>query len=128
MYHFRWDAEADEYCCGVFTAGQFRYDDADPEEEDVDGYHKTIPAAAKAAILEMIEEAGQRPIMMWFVRRCDYSKRIHEDAQYECDGLRRQVARTKGVVKLGTFINPGTKNQIDGYMLTGHCTKGVKIQ
>lgn len=138
-YKISVDVTDDAYCCGVYTGGEFDLivedlnDDWNsrwPGENHTaeEGWSTTKSGAAKLAIAEMITDAGERPIMLWFKRQRDYTGKVPLDQKYDCDELRQVVKHKKGVVKLGTFINPGTKNHIDGYMLTAHATKGDKIE
>lgn len=128
--HF--ETDPDEFCCGIHTAGNFEFDSVDTAFglADVypanDGWHSTKRLAAKSAVARMIKASVGRPIIMWFKRRVDYVGTPHES--YEMDELRQVVKHTRGVVPLGVTINPGTKNHVDGYMLTAHAKKGEAIE
>lgn len=137
-YKISVDVTDDTYCCGVYTGGEFNLIVEDINDYSYrhsryaytaeEGWSTAKSGAAKLAIAEMIENAGARPIMLWFKRQRDYTGGVPLTQKYDCDELRQVVKHKKGVVKLGTFVNPGTKNHIDGYMLTAHCAKGDEIE
>lgn len=109
------------YCCGFDEVGGMCYtnDDeyysADEEElvEDV------IPRALSCS--------GGRPIIFNFVRRrtkekswdasSDWYKDVPLKKRYEVAPLRQIVKHYPGVKHIGTWINPGTGNQIDSYVI-----------
>jgi hypothetical protein len=120
------------FCCGIREIGEMKWNryewtKEDLENEDEQDWGLTKADAIKKHIARVLTESNGRPIVYWFVRRRQYNGKILPDTRYDMHELRSVIMRKKGVVKLGTFINPGTKNQIDGYMLTAHSTKGVKI-
>jgi hypothetical protein len=143
-FKFHFCIEEDSFCCGVFTTGSFELDETDEDYKDLNAYHgwghatdpcnaktgwrSTPKLAAQSAIAEMIVASAGRPIMMWFKRPCDYTHKVDPKQKYEDDALRQAVKRKRGVVKLRTFVNPGTRNHVDGYLLTAHATKGETIE
>lgn len=141
-FKFHFCIEEDSFCCGVFTTGSFDLDEIDPDETAsrsiwgydpetytaTEGWRSTPKLAAQSAIAEMIVACAGRPIMMWFKRPAKFDRSVDPDQKYEDDALRQAVKRKRGVVKLGSFVNPGTHNHVDGYLLTAHATKGATIE
>lgn len=141
-FKFHFCIEEDSFCCGVFTTGSFDLDETHMDTNYSDrgwgynpepctakeGWRSTPKLAAQSAIAEMIVASAGRPIMMWFKRPAKFNGTVDPDQKYDDDALRQAVKSKRGVVKLGTFVNPGTNNHVDGYLLTAHATKGATIE
>src|ERR1700744_3339626 len=130
-FRIEYGMDQHSFCCGANEVGAMDWDHGHPRRGETnefpseDGWYPTKAGAIKHHIKEVIEESDGRPIVYWFVRRCDYNKVIKPETKFDMDELRQVFKRKKGVVKLGTVSNPGTRNQLDGYMLTSHPSKRV---
>lgn len=129
-FRYEFGIEDIPFCCGVREVGGFTLEEVDEDEvkyypEDYpakDGWRSTPTLAAQSCIAQMIKDSEGRPIQFWFKRSKIYNGELND--HFDADALRQVVMKKRGVVKLGTFINPGTKNHVDGYLLTAHATKG----
>jgi hypothetical protein len=98
------------FCCGMFEAGHFN------DVDDYKGYDHTLECDSVDELLsEILEDAEGRPVLFNFVKCRNYEGVYN--AHYEASDLRRLVQAHRNVVAVGKWTNPGSKNQIDAYII-----------
>lgn len=126
-YKFTYDVNTLPNCCGVFEVGDFElhtvYEDTIKRyKNSYEGYVDDEKTAYQNAFVRLLAGDGDRPIQFWFVRYKDEDTEEFDD-EYHHDTFRRMVQDHKGVIHLGTYINPNTGNEIDGYLINSGATK-----
>jgi hypothetical protein len=102
-----WDYDTLPFCCGIREVGNFGRDYSDNHED-----------TPEEAVNEMMSQANGRPILFNFVKERNYNKHLNDS--YNARELRTYVMahpKAKHVVK---FINPGSGNRIDCWMISDY--------
>jgi hypothetical protein len=110
------DASSIAYCCGFYTAGDFR----EGENARWADHKESSP---EKLVQQLMNHAEGRPILFNFVKEAIIDEDGDEqptgefESSYLCDSLRQYVKAHKAVIDIGSWINPGTHNKIHGYIL-----------
>jgi|SRR5712664_94023 len=119
------------FCCGFYEVGSFQVEN----ERLDDGWDRPFTTDLEEVIPQALAEAKGRPVIFNFVReRAEerdwdddndwwIERNIPLERRYECCELRQVVKKYPGVKHIHTWINPGTGNQIDSYVIKGLATK-----
>ena len=98
------------FCCGMYEAG--RFDGADVYGE----YAFELDAdSTEELFTNILEHAAGRPVLFNFVKCLNY-KGVY-NKQYQAHDLRKLVKKHPNVISIGEWINPGSKNMIDAYII-----------
>lgn len=101
---FHCELNSMQHCCGILEAGEF------------DGDYKEFAGDTPEELIEVIlREAEGRPIIFNFVKKKNYKGVFNKE--YEEAFLREAVRKHPKVMHLAKFINPGSNNRIDSYMI-----------
>lgn len=117
-YNVIWEIGSLVYCCGVQEAGNFTEETEDEHDSGYDWYD-----SLREAWIEALEEMRQSPrperrypIIFNFVK---YSGA----KTFEANELRQLVLEQEDQLFVHSWINPGSGNLIEQYMLTNGSTK-----
>jgi hypothetical protein len=69
-------------------------------------------------VVDLLREANGRPVIFNFVKNVDWNGKFA--SHYEASELRTYVRNHPKAKHLARFINPGSKNRIDSYMISDY--------
>jgi hypothetical protein len=97
------------YCCGFKEAGDFTSDPDDCE---------FVSNTVERLVADLLKAAKGRPVIFNFVKNVDWNGKFA--SHYEASELRTYVRNHPKAKHLARFINPGSKNRIDSYMISDY--------
>jgi len=113
------------FCCGFYEVGNMSVAD---EEDRNPRWGEIYTKELEKVIPDALENANGRPVVFNFVREREKERKWDEDPnnhvatvplnkRYNCAELHQVVKKYPGRKHIGTWINPGTGNQIDSYVI-----------
>lgn len=104
------------FCCGFYTAGEFQ-----SGHENNSRFSDHRAETVESLVTKLMNHAEGRSILFNFVRHeiCDFDGEFtgEWDEEYEAKDLRDYVRNHPNVMSIGEWVNPGTNNKIDGYII-----------
>lgn len=103
------------FCCGFYTVGDFREGEESVKYVD---YNAESPEELTKKLMNICEG---RPIIFNFLREAQWDE--FDDLTgdfnefYECEVLMKYIETHEKSIDIGTWINPGTGNEIHGFIL-----------
>ena len=103
------------FCCGMREIGEMQIISQKDEDSDDLWMYQSCSEPLDKALDVILKDAGGRPVMFNFVCHRNFTGKF--DRLYQASQFRSIVKKFKGVKYMGTWVNPGTLNKIDCYII-----------
>src|SRR5260370_41913840 len=124
MMELAYNMETLPYCCGCYEVGEMYWTNED--SYNAGDYY----AHVDKAIPKILEKADGCSVIfnfvcertedrLWDEVELDHMNRVPLNDEYKCQEFMDIVAGYPGILKLHTWINPKTGNEITSYMIKG---------
>lgn len=98
------------YCCGAYEIGNLNI------TQNADRYASNSVQIDDQLGTQLLSKSDGRAVFVNFVRVYDDDSGSFDD-EFECQEALDQFLKYKGCIDLGTWINPGSGNEIHGLVI-----------